>query len=358
MLRKLSDAEAFERFLHSRFPGTKRFSLEGAETFIPLTYLLLERLADHDAKEVVFGMAHRGRLNFLCNIMEKSIGQLVARVRGSAAREVLGLRRREVPPRLLELVPDAQRASELALSLAFNPSHLEAVDPVVEGRVRARQDRVQDKQRARAVPVLVHGDAAFAGQGLVAEMLNLSELHGYRTGGTIHIIINNQIGFTTPPSDARSTPYATDIARMLAIPIFHVNGEDPEAVAAVVRLAVDFRAAFHEDVVIDMYCYRLHGHNEGDEPSFTQPLMYEAIKSHPSPRVAYARRMMERGEIAQTDVDRIFNESQARHRALARRSRRLRSVPRADRQRGRSALVRLQGLARRSGRHHVPDRAS
>jgi 2-oxoglutarate dehydrogenase E1 component len=311
VLTKLSDAEAFERFLHSRFPGTKRFSLEGAETFIPLTHLLLERLAEHGAKEVVFGMAHRGRLNFLCNIMQKSIGQLVAEFEDQPLAKFSGSG--DVKYHLgFSSHFQAHDGAELYLSLAFNPSHLEAVDPVVEGRVRARQDRLADKERSRVVPVLVHGDAAFAGQGLVAEVLNLSELHGYRTGGTIHVIINNQIGFTTPPSDARSTPYATDIARMLAIPIFHVNGEDPEAVAAVVRLAADFRAAFHEDVVIDLYCYRLHGHNEGDEPSFTQPLLYEAIRSHPSPRVAYARRMLERGEIAQTEIDRIFNESKER----------------------------------------------
>jgi 2-oxoglutarate dehydrogenase E1 component len=311
VLRKLSDAEAFERFLHSRFPGTKRFSLEGAETFIPLTHLLLERLADYDAKEVVIGMAHRGRLNFLCNIMQKSIGQLVAEFEDQPLAKFSGSG--DVKYHLgFSSLFRARNDKEIALSLAFNPSHLEAVDPVVEGRVRARQDRLTDKERSQVIPYLVHGDAAFAGQGLVAEVLNLSELYGYRTGGTIHVIINNQIGFTTPPSDARSTPYCTDVARMLAIPILHVNGEDPEAVAAVVRFAVDYRMKFHEDVVIDMYCYRLHGHNEGDEPSFTQPLLYEAIRSHPSPRVAYARRMIERGEIAQTDIDRIFNESQAR----------------------------------------------
>ena len=311
VLHKLSDAEGFERFIHNRFPGTKRFSLEGAETLIPLLDLAIEQLADSGVDEIILGMAHRGRLNVLANILGKPVRYIVNEFQDTGADTFQGSG--DVKYHLGYASTRVARCGRpVRLSLAFNPSHLEAVDPVVEGRVRARQDRLGVRAHATVVPMLLHGDAAFAGQGLVAEVLNLSELTGYRTGGTIHVIVNNQIGFTTAPKDARSTPYCTDVARMLAVPIFHVNGEDPVAVAQVVAIAVEWRQTFHQDVIIDMYCFRKHGHNEGDEPSFTQPRLYEAIRSHPTARVVYARRMIARGELTPDDVDRISGESRER----------------------------------------------
>lgn len=309
VLRKLSDAENFERMLHTRFPGTKRFSLEGAETLIPLMDLLVSQAGQRGVREIVIGMAHRGRLNVLANNLEKPVSAIVREFEDPAGptqgsgdvKYHLGYSANTV----------TVHGDKVHLNLCFNPSHLEAVDPVVEGRVRAKQERQGDADLSLCMPVLMHGDAAFAGQGLVAEVLNLSELEGYKTGGTIHIIVNNQIGFTTPPRNARSTPYATDVARMLAIPIFHVNGEDPRAVAAAVQIAVEWRQRFHRDVIIDMYCYRKHGHNEGDEPSFTQPAMYGVIRSRPTPREVYARRMVGLGDLDQGDVDRVLGESRA-----------------------------------------------
>ncbi len=311
ILRKLSDAEGFETLLHNRFPGTKRFSLEGAETLIPLLDLAVERLAARGALEIIFGMAHRGRLNVLANILQKPIRSIFSEFEDARSDTFQGSGDVKYHMGYAANV-STRNGHNVRMSLAFNPSHLEAVDPVVEGRVRARQDRGGDLEHHKVIPILIHGDAAFAGQGLVAEVLNLSDLKGYRTGGTIHVIVNNQIGFTTAPKDARSTPYATDVARMLMVPIFHVNGEDPLAVAAVVELAAEWRQTFHQDVVIDMYCYRKYGHNEGDEPSFTQPLLYDVIRSHPSPRVVYARRMVARGDLTDADVDRIVGESRER----------------------------------------------
>jgi 2-oxoglutarate dehydrogenase E1 component len=308
--RKLADAENFERMLHTRFPGTKRFSLEGGETLIPLLDLVIKHAGQRGVREIVFGMAHRGRLNCLVNTLEKPAKLVVAEfqdVGGSAegsgdVKYHLGYSADTV----------TVAGDEVHLSLTPNPSHLEAVDPVVQGRVRAKQDRAGDVERRSCMPLLLHGDAAFSGQGLVMEVLNLSELSGYRTGGTVHVIVNNQIGFTTPPSESRSTPYATDIARMLAIPIFHVNGEDPRAVAAVAQMAVEWRQRFGRDVVIDMYCYRKHGHNEGDEPSFTQPLMYEAIRAKPTPRAVYGKHLMRIGALTESDLAAI-DEASRRH---------------------------------------------
>ena len=306
VFRKLCDAENFERMLHTRFPGTKRFSLEGGETLIPLLDLLVERAGQRGVREVVMGMAHRGRLNTLVNILEKPALNVVREfedVRGETqgsgdVKYHLGYS--------ADLV--TVRGDRVHLSVTPNPSHLEAVNPVVEGRVRAKQDRDGD-QGERTMALLLHGDAAFAGQGSVTEVLNLSELQGYRTGGTIHVIVNNQIGFTTAPKEGRSTMYATDVARMLAVPIFHVNGEDPRAVAAVIQMAVDFRTRFHRDVVVDMYCYRKHGHNEGDEPSFTQPKMYENIRSRPTPREVYAKHLVRIGTLSEDECQAIYNDS-------------------------------------------------
>ncbi len=308
-LRFLSDAENFERLLHNRFPGTKRFSVEGAETLVPLLDFLLSAVAERGVDEVILGMAHRGRLNVLANILQKPVRQIVEEFQGAHAGA--WSRSGDVKYHLGYSSEYACAGGQkVLLSLAFNPSHLEAVDPVVEGRVRARQDRRGPGGPAAVMPLLIHGDAAFAGQGVVTETLNLSQLPGYRTGGTVHVIVNNQIGFTTSPADARSTEYATDVARMLQVPIFHVNGEDVEAVAAVARLAAEWRQTYAEDVVIDMYCYRKHGHNEGDEPSFTQPLLYEAIRAKPTPRAVYAQKMVQKlGHLTQQEVDGVLADS-------------------------------------------------
>ncbi len=307
VLRKLSDAENFENMLHRRFPGTKRFSLEGGETLIPLLDLLVAEAGAAGILEIVVGMAHRGRLNVLANIMEKPPNIIVSEFEDSKGptqgsgdvKYHLGYS--------ADLL--THRGDMVHMSLTPNPSHLEVVNSVVEGRTRAKQDRVGDTERGLSMPVLLHGDAAFIGQGSVAENLQLAELSGYRTGGTVHIIVNNQIGFTTAPKDSRSTPYATDVARMMAIPILHVNGEDPRAVGAVVQIGMAWRQKFHRDVIIDMYCYRKHGHNEGDEPSFTQPLMYESIRARPTPRENYASRLQEIGYTSAEDAQRIFDES-------------------------------------------------
>ncbi|MEZ4235651.1 MAG: 2-oxoglutarate dehydrogenase E1 component [Myxococcota bacterium] len=307
VFRKLCDAENFERMLHGKFPGTKRFSLEGAETLIPLLDLVVEHAGRLGSKEIVLGMAHRGRLNTLANLLDKPTNAIVAEF-----QDVKGPTQGSGDVKYhLGYSADVRTAlgDTIHLSLTPNPSHLEVVNAVVEGRVRAKQDRVGGDGRERCMALLIHGDAAFSGQGSVMEVLNLSELGGYRTGGTIHIVVNNQIGFTTPPAESRSTPYATDIARMLGIPIFHVNGEVPRAVAAVVTFAVEWRHKFHRDVVIDMYCYRKHGHNEGDEPSFTQPMMYEAIRSRPTPREVYAKHLVRIGTLTPEECDGIYAES-------------------------------------------------
>jgi 2-oxoglutarate dehydrogenase E1 component len=311
ILMNLHFAELFERFLHARYVGQKRFSLEGAETLIPLLDAAVEKAADLDVREIVMGMTHRGRLNVLANILGKPYQEIFAEFEenflpGSVAgdgdvRYHLGI--------------SCDRTSlsghPLHLSLTPNPSHLEAVDPVVEGRVRAKQDLFGDTERQRGLPLLIHGDAAFAGQGLVAETLNLSQLAGFKTGGTIHVIINNQIGFTTSPNDARSTTYCTDVAKMIQVPIFHVNAEDPEAAVYVAELAMEFRQTFHKDVVIDMFCYRRHGHNEGDEPSFTQPLMYAKIKDRPTLSEVYTERLILNGDFSADEteaIDKAFEE--------------------------------------------------
>ncbi len=310
ILTKLSDAEIFEQFIHRSYgAGTKRFSLEGAESLIPLLDLLIEH------GEIVLGMAHRGRLNVLANIMDKSVREIFAAFEDAEPGRYLGSGDVKYH---LGYSTDRQTASgkSVHLTLTFNPSHLEFVNPVVEGRTRAKQDRKGqgDEVRKKVMPLLIHGDAAFIGQGIVAETLNLTGLEGYATGGTIHVIVNNQIGFTTNPTDSRSTPYASDIVRMLKVPVFHVNGEDPEAVVQVVLLATEWRQRFGKDVVIDMYCYRRYGHNEGDEPRYTQPLMYAAIDQKPTVRQMYVKRLVEMGNITEAKADEIV---QRRRQALA-----------------------------------------
>lgn len=316
VLRKLSEAEAFETMLHTKFPGTKRFSLEGGETLVPLLDNLVEYASELGVAEVIVGMAHRGRLNTLVNIFGKPPAMVVNEFRGKGSKgEFSGSG--DVKYHLGYSTDRKTSTGSIHLNMAFNPSHLEIVNPVVSGRVRAKQDRHRYENPGGdadklCMGLMLHGDAAFAGQGVVAETLNLSGLQGYSTGGTVHVIINNQIGFTTSPKDARSTPYATDVARMLGVPIFHVNGEDPEAVAAVTRVAVEWRQRYRQDVVIDMLCFRKYGHNEGDEPSFTQPLLYAAIKAHSTARQVYARTLVERGRITQEQADQIYNDAKER----------------------------------------------
>ncbi len=307
ILHGLTNAAVFEEFIQRRFLGAKSFSLEGAETLIPLLELAIEKAGEHKIDEIVLAMAHRGRLNVLANMMGKS-PQRIFREFADIDPE-LHFGRGDVKYHLGHST-DIKTASghRIHLSLCFNPSHLEFVNPVAVGRMRAKQDRVDDVQRRRGMTVLIHGDAAFAGEGIVQETLNMSQLEAYTIGGTLHVVVNNQIGFTTGPSEGRSTTYATDVAKMLQIPIFHVNGEDPEAVAQVIRLAMDFRRQFQRDVVIDMYCYRRRGHNEADEPPFTQPLLYQAIEQRKNVREGYLDHLLKLGGIDQDAADHIVAE--------------------------------------------------
>jgi 2-oxoglutarate dehydrogenase E1 component len=297
LLTKLTDAELFEQFLHTKYVGAKRFSLEGAESVIPLIELLIQSAVGNKVDEIVIGMAHRGRLNVLVNVMEKSMRELFFAFNDD--RPELHMGRGDVKYHMGYSSDRFVNGHNLHLTLCFNPSHLEWVNPVVAGRARAKGDRKNDTARQKVIPLVIHGDAAFAGQGVVPETLNLSRLQGYTNGGTIHVVINNQIGFTTAPEDSRSTWYCTDITRMLRCPVFHVNGEDPEAVAQVVRLASEFRQTFGQDVVIDMYCYRRYGHNEADEPRYTQPVMYSVIDKQPSVREMYVRRLVHGGHVTE-----------------------------------------------------------
>ncbi|MGH9194264.1 MAG: multifunctional oxoglutarate decarboxylase/oxoglutarate dehydrogenase thiamine pyrophosphate-binding subunit/dihydrolipoyllysine-residue succinyltransferase subunit, partial [Acidimicrobiia bacterium] len=308
LLRKLNEAEAFETFMHQKYVGHKRFSLEGGESMIPMLDAILDGAADTGLHEVVIGMAHRGRLNVLANIIGKSYSQIFREFEG------------DIDPNTAQGSGDvkyhlgaegkhkSRAGNEIAVSVASNPSHLESVDPVVEGMVRAKQDVLDRPLEFPVLPILIHGDAAFAGQGVVAETLNLSQLAGYRVGGTIHLVVNNQLGFTTGSDYGRSSRYATDVAKMVEAPIFHVNGDDPEACLRVSRLAFEFCQTFRKDVVIDMWCYRKWGHNEADEPSFTQPLMYDAIKSRRSVRKLYTERLVNRGDFAIEDAEATLEE--------------------------------------------------
>lgn len=309
ILTRLTDAVIFEEFVRKKYIGAKTFSLEGAESLIPLLDLALEHAGDEGIEEVVFGMAHRGRLNVLANI--------------------IGKRPMEIFWEFNDPHPEFHRGSgdvkyhmghsgtwttdagkKIHLSLCFNPSHLEYVNPVALGRMRAKQDRIGDHDRKQGMVILIHGDAGFAGEGIVQETLNLSQLPGYATGGTLHVIVNNQLGFTTSPGEGSSTIYPSDVARMLQIPIFHVNGEQPEAVAQAIELAMDYRTEFHRDAVIDLFCYRRWGHNEGDEPSFTQPLMYQAIEHRDSVRTGYLEHLLELDGVSREEADEIAEQRQ------------------------------------------------
>ena len=306
ILKLLIDAEMLETFIGRNYIGQKRFSLEGAETLIPAVHALVELCPALGIEEVVIGMAHRGRLNVLANILDKSYATIFGEFEDNVIPEQYGGGGDVKYHKGFSSDHVSQGGHAVHLSLTANPSHLEAVDPVVEGRARAKQRRRGDTvERRRVLPLLIHGDAAFAGQGLVAETLNLSSLPGYRTGGTVHIIVNNQIGFTTSPDEARSTVYCTDVAKMIEAPIFHVNGDDPEETVFVTELALRFRQEFGKDVVVDMVCYRRHGHNEGDEPAFTQPELYRRIKDHPSVRRLYTDRLLESGDLSREMEARI-----------------------------------------------------
>jgi len=304
ILSRLADAIVFEEFVAKKFVGAKSFSLEGAESLIPLLDMAIEKMGNEGTREIVIGMAHRGRLNVLANIMGKSPRQIFREFDDSDSDRYFG--RGDVKYHLgASWDWKTSKNNHVHLSLCFNPSHLEFVNTVAMGRLRAKQDRHKDFQRERGAVILIHGDAAFAGEGVAQETLNLSSLKGYRVGGTIHIIVNNQIGFTTDPKHGRSTTYATDVAKMLQIPIFHVNGEDPEAVAQVVNLALDFRAKYKTDAIIDMYCYRKRGHNEGDEPAFTQPMMYKNIRKRKSVYDGYLEHLLSARGLTREDADKI-----------------------------------------------------
>jgi 2-oxoglutarate dehydrogenase E1 component len=320
IMETLNAAEAFERFLHTKYIGHKRFSLEGAETMIPIIDTLLSDAADDAVQDVVMGMAHRGRLNVLANIIGKPYEEIFSKFEGNIdpnttqgsgdVKYHLGAKGEVTSP----------NGNTIGVTLASNPSHLEAVNPVVEGMSRAKQNLLRDEHpeadeddyHDAVMPLLVHGDAAFPGQGVVAETLNLSKLRGYTTGGTVHLVINNQIGFTTPPGDARSSTYATDLAQAIEAPIFHVNGDDPEACVRIARLAYEYRQRFNKDVVIDMLCYRVHGHNEGDEPTFTQPLLYEKIEEKRSPRKLYTEMLLRRGDVEPDEAEQLLDDYRGR----------------------------------------------
>ena len=335
LLWKLISAEQFERFLHTKYLGQKRFSLEGCETVIPVLDRLIDGAAERGVNDIVFGMAHRGRLNVLANVIGNLCERIFAAFEGSVHPEFPA---DEGDVKYHQGATGERVLSEnrkVGLSLSPNPSHLEAVDPVVEGMVRAKQDKTmgqQDLTREQvmdlALPVLLHGDAAFAGQGIVMETLNLAQLKGYRTGGTIHIIINNQIGFTTSPEAGRSTIYSTDVARMTQLPIFHVNGDDPEAAYRVLQIALNYRQEFNKDVVLDLIGFRRLGHNETDEPSYTQPLMYARVKAHPGVRTVYAKRLIKEGVVTEEEVNDLIEERVRRYEeALANAKRKVAEDP-------------------------------
>ncbi len=305
ILNKLMEAESYEKFCEVKYKGTKRFGLEGGESMVPALEQIIKRGGQLGVKEIVLGMAHRGRLNVLANVMGKPHRAIFNEFMGGSFKPADVEGSGDVKYHLGASSDRAFDGNNVHLSLTANPSHLEIVDPVVLGKVRAKQDQLNDKERTQVLPLLIHGDAAFAGQGVVAECFGLSGLKGHKTGGSIHFVINNQIGFTTNPRFSRSSPYCSDVARMIEAPIFHVNGDDPEAVVHAAKVAIEFRQTFKKPVVIDMFCYRRHGHNEGDEPMFTQPLMYRAIKKHPTTFNLYSKKLVDEGVISSGEADQM-----------------------------------------------------
>ena len=363
IMQKLNAAEAFERFLHTKYIGHKRFSLEGAETMIPLIESVLTDAGAQDVHEVVMGMAHRGRLNVLANIIGKPYEQIFSQFEGNIdpnTTQGSGDVKYHVGASGTYEAPDG---NTIDIALASNPSHLESVDPVVEGMVRAKQNLLAQRNGTdrstyddSVMPLLIHGDAAFPGQGVVAETLNLSQLRGYQTGGTIHLVINNQIGFTTVPEDARSSTYATDLARAIEAPIFQVNGDDPEACVRIARLALEYRQRFNKDVVIDMMCYRVHGHNEGDEPTFTQPLLYKKIEEKRSPRKLYTELLLRRGEVEPDEAEQLLDDYRSKLQEAFDRTKDLeeRDAEQVIEQRAeRKADARLPSVDTRAQREHL-----
>ncbi len=333
ILTELTDAVIFEEFIQKKYVGAKRFSLEGGESLLPLLTLVIEKAGEQQLDELVLGMAHRGRLNVLANVIGKSPHAIFREFEDVEGEIPAGSG--DVKYHLGYTSRRSTRSGHMVLvSLCYNPSHLEFVNPVVEGRLRAKQDRVGDSKGERGMAVLIHGDAAMSGQGIVQETLNMSQLPGYSTGGTLHVVINNQIGFTTSPAESRSSAYATGVAQMLQIPIFHVNGEDPEAVAQVVRLAMDFRKTFRRDVVIDMYCYRKYGHNEADEPAFTHPSMYDAIRKRKSVRQSYLQHLLVMGGVSAEEAEEISIQRRERLEADLTKARSKKYVHRVDVQSG------------------------
>lgn len=306
ILSRLTAAEGLEKYLHTKYVGQKRFSLEGAETLIPLIHEVIQRSVSHGLKEVVIGMAHRGRLNLLVNVMGKTPAELFSEFEGTKSHgEYTG----DVKYHLGFSSDMQTEKGDIHLALAFNPSHLEIVAPVVEGSVRARQEHRNDAEGVEVLPIQIHGDAAFAGQGVVMETLQMSQSRGYSTKGSLHIVVNNQIGFTTSNiQDSRSTHYCTDVAKMVDSPIFHVNSDDPEAVILVTQIALDYRMAFKKDVVIDLICYRRHGHNEADEPAATQPMMYKKIANLLSTRAIYAEKLLKEGSVSANNASKMMEE--------------------------------------------------
>src|SRR5437762_3891155 len=304
VLDSLITAEGLEQFLQLRYPTAKRFSLEGSDSLVPLLHTLIEDAGMLGVEEMVFGMSHRGRINVLANVLRKPYEMIIAEFEGSLlAKEATG--DGDVKYHLGYSRDHTTRAGrKVHLSLSPNPSHLEAIDPVIEGMVRAKQDRYGDRERSRVVPVLLHGDAAFNGQGVVTEIRGLSELPGYHVGGTIHIIVDNQIAFTTPPGAYRFTRYPSDVTKIIQAPVFHVNGDDPEAAVQAARLAIGFRERFKKDAIINLVCYRRHGHNELDDPTFTQPLMYTVIAAHSTVFAQYRERLVLEGAVAADEVER------------------------------------------------------
>jgi 2-oxoglutarate dehydrogenase E1 component len=311
VLAKLTAADGLERYLHTKYVGQKRFSLEGADSLIPLLDDLVRRATGDDVHELVIGMAHRGRLNVLVNILGKPPQQLFAEFEGKHEGPDDPAHSGDVKYHMGFSADIETPSGDVHLALAFNPSHLEIINPVVEGSVRARQIRAHDGAHDHVLPILIHGDAALSGQGVNMELLNMSRTRGFGVGGSVHVVINNQIGFTTDVENGRSTLYCTDVAKMVNAPVLHVNGDDPEAVLQCTRLAFDFRQQFHKDVVVDLVCYRRHGHNEADEPSATQPIMYQAIKKLPPTRKIYAKRLTELGAVDAADADQLFDQYRA-----------------------------------------------
>jgi 2-oxoglutarate dehydrogenase E1 component len=351
ILTRLTDAVSFEEFIRKKFVGAKTFSLDGSESLIPLLDLAIEKAGEQGIREIVLGMAHRGRLNVLANIMGKSARQIFREYADLDWRTSSG--RGDVKYHLGHSTDWVTAGGQkVHLSLCFNPSHLEFVNPVVLGRIRAKQDGVGDTARVRGMALLIHGDAAFAGEGIVQETLNLSQLPAYKVGGTLHVVVNNQIGFTTSPDQARSSVYASDVAKTLQIPILHVNGEDPEAVAQVVRLAMDFRREFQRDVVINMYGYRRLGHNEGDEPSFTQPVLYRTIAKRKPVREGYIEHLLKLGGLTRQEADAIADRRHELLESELSESQSSKPVPAAEPSRG--LWSGYQGGAEPSGPENLP----